>query len=144
MNNKKDILVYSYVCGDILHIGHIVQLTNGKSLGDKLIVGVLTDKAIMEKKPKPILDFDKRMNLIKNLKAVDAVVPQDEYSPLKNVLMINPDILMESESHLNFNYIKELKKRFKGRIIFTPYYKGISSTQIKEDVKREWKPEREV
>ena len=84
------------------------------------------------------------MELVRNIKCVDSVVPQNEYSPLKNVLMINPDILMESESHLNFNYIKELKKRFKGSIIFTPYYKGISSTQIKEDVKREWKPERGV
>ena len=133
-------IVYAYICGDLLHIGHLIQLMNAKALGDKLIVGVLTNKAITEKKPRPIFDFDKRMELIRSIKCVDAVVPQDEYSPLKNILMIQPDILMESESHLEYDYIPELKKRFKGRIIFTPYYKSISSTKIKEEIKSKWKP----
>ena len=43
------IVVYAYVCGDILHEVHLLQLENAKALGDKLIVGVLTDKAVMEK-----------------------------------------------------------------------------------------------
>lgn len=132
-------LVYSYVCGDILHIGHIIQLANGKGLGDKLIVGVLTDKAIMEKKPRPIMSFERRLNLIRSLQVVDAAVPQNEYSPFKNVMMIQPDILMESESHTKYGYIKKLKKQFKGRIIFTPYYEGESSTKIKQSINRECK-----
>ncbi len=44
------ILVYAYVCGDILHTGHLLQLRNAKALGDILVVGVLTDRAVMEKK----------------------------------------------------------------------------------------------
>lgn len=137
-------LVYTYVCGDILHIGHVVYLMNGKALGDKLIVGVLTDEAIMEKKPKPIIGLEKRMELIRNIKAVDAVVPQDEYSPLKNVLMIQPDVLIESESHLEYDYVDELRRQFKGRIVFIPYYKGVSSTQIKMEMKDKWKKEEGV
>ena len=92
---KRPIIVYVYVCGDILHEGHLLQMENGKALGDKLIVGVLTDKAVMEKKRKPIMEFRERLRLIQSLKCVDCAVPQDEYSPLTNLKAIQPDIHME-------------------------------------------------
>ena len=79
------VIIYAYVCGDILHKGHIEHLKNCKALGDKLIVGVLTDKAIMEKKPRSIMGFDERFDLIRSLKWVDVVVAQHTYSPLGNV-----------------------------------------------------------
>lgn len=129
------ILVYAYVCGDILHTGHMLQLQNGKALGDKLIVGVLTDEAVMEKKKKPAIPFEERLRVIQGLECVDCVVPQKDYSPINNVKMISPDILMESESHVGFQYIEELEKDFKGRIVFTPYCPGPSSTSIKNNIK---------
>lgn len=122
--------------GDILHEGHLLQLENSKALGDKLIVGVLTDKAVMQKKPKPTIPFDKRIQIIKSLKCVDCAIPQKDYSPLNNIMMLNPDILMESESHIGNKYLKRLKKEFKGRIITTPYYPEISSTEIKNKISK--------
>ncbi len=130
-------IIYSYVCGDILHRGHILHLKNSKGLGDKLIVGVLTNEAIMEKKPKPVIPFYERLELVNELSFVDCAVPQKEYSPLRNVLMVNPDILMESESHIGQEYLKELEIKFKGRIIFMPYFPEVSSTKIKEEIKNE-------
>ena len=137
---KKPIIVYAYVCGDILHEGHLLQMENGKALGDKLIVGVLTDKAVMEKKPRPILEFRERLRLIQSLKCVDAAVPQDEYSPLANLKALNPDIHMESASHLGDKYLEKLKKEFKGRIVMTPYYPDQSSTAIKNKIKKYYVP----
>ena len=129
------IIVYAYVCGDILHTGHLLQLQNGKALGDRLIVGVLTDEAVMEKKIKPIIPFTERMRMVQALECVDCVIPQADYSPLKNVKMLQPDILMESESHIGNEYLDDLKKEFDGRIIFTPYCPGLSSTSIKTKIK---------
>ena len=131
-------IVYAYVCGDILHEGHLLQLENGKALAGKdgrLIVGVLTDKAIMEKKSKPTISFRERLRLIQSLKCVDCAVPQDDYSPLNNLKALQPDIHMESMSHLGNEYLEELKKGFKGRIIMTPYYPEQSSTAIKNKIK---------
>jgi len=131
-------IVYAYVCGDILHEGHLLQLENAKAIaGDdgKLIVGVLTDKAAMEKKTRPIIPFDKRIALIKSLKCVDCAVPQDDYSPINNLKAIQPDVLMESTSHIGNPYLKQLRKVFKGRIIMTPYYPLQSSTAIKNKIK---------
>ena len=128
-------IVYTYVCGDIIHEGHLLYLENAKALGAKLVVGVLTDQAVMEKKSKPTMPFEKRLRLIQSLKCVDCTVPQNEYSPINNIKAIQPDILIESTSHIGNQYLKQLKKIFKGRIIMFPYYSEQSSTKIKEKIK---------
>jgi len=128
-------IVYAYICGDILHEGHLLQLENAKALGDKLIVGVLTDKAVMEKKMKPVMCFRERLRLVQSLKCVDCAVPQDDYSPINNLKAIQPDVHMESISHLGNPYLKELRKVFKGRVVMTPYYPEQSSTAIKNKIK---------
>tara|TARA_B100000315_G_scaffold240693_1_gene260773 strand:- start:1035 stop:1511 length:477 start_codon:yes stop_codon:yes gene_type:complete len=128
-------IVYAYVCGDILHEGHLLFLENSKSLGDKLIVGVLTDEAIMEKKSPPVMPFKERLRLVQSLRCVDCAVPQNEYSPIQNLKAIQPDIHIESTSHIGNPYLKQLKKVFNGRIIMLPYYKELSSTAIKNRIK---------
>ena len=128
-------IVYTYVVGDILHEGHLLYLENAKALGDKLIVGVLTDKAVMEKKPKPTVAFKERIRLVQALDCVDCTVPQEDYSPFNNLKAIHPDILIESNSHIGNSYLYGIKQYFKGRIIMLPYYSEQSSTKIKESVK---------
>jgi len=127
-------IVYAYVCGDILHEGHLLQLENAKALGDKLIVGILTDEAVMEKKKAPIISFAQRLRLVQAIGCVDVVVPQHDYSPITNVKSLGVDILMESASHLGNDYLKDLKD-LDVRVIMTPYYPGQSSTDIKEKIK---------
>ena len=124
-------IVYTYVCGDILHEGHLLYLENAKALGDKLIVGVLTDEAVIEKKKTPVMSFRERIRLVQSLGCVDGAVPQNEYSPIENLRAIQPDILVESTSHIGNPYLKQFKKVFKGRIVMFPYYKDQSSTAIK-------------
>lgn len=134
-------IVYAYVVADLLHVGHVLALENAKSFGDKLIVGVLTDEATMEKKPKPTLPFSERMRLVKALKCVDAVVPQETYSPIPNVIKIKPDILMESYSHSekDLEETKKLMESFGGKVIIMPYYPEQSSSRIKENIVDNWK-----
>lgn len=132
---KKPTIVYAYVCGDILHEGHLIQLENAKAMGDKLIVGVLTDKAVMEKKEKPVLSLQERMRLVRALECVDAVIPQDEYSPLRNVKGIRPDIMMESESHKE-QPANKFVESYGGRVLSTPYFPEQSSTRIKKNVRK--------
>ena len=130
-------IVYAYVCGDILHKGHIEHLKNCKALGNKLIVGVLTDKAIAEKKSKPIMSFDERFDLIRALKYADLVVAQNEYEPIKNIREIKPDILVESSDHkhIDRSYLKRIEN-LGIRVIILPYYPKHSSTKIKEKIKK--------
>jgi D-beta-D-heptose 7-phosphate kinase/D-beta-D-heptose 1-phosphate adenosyltransferase len=132
--NKNETIVYTYVVADILHTGHLTYLENAKALGDKLIVGVLTDEAVMEKKTKPIVPFHRRFLLVKSLKCVDAVVAQGKYSPLENVKGIKPDILVESSSHTEFP-ANGFMESIGGRVVIIPYYPEESSTNIKNKIK---------
>lgn len=124
---------YAYVVADILHIGHLLHLENCKSFCDKLVVGVLTDEAAMEKKPKPTMPFQDRLRLVSALQCVDMAVPQKKYIPLDNLLEIKPDILFESTDHDVRQY-----PEFSGRVIVVPRYPHPlkSSTEIKEKIRR--------
>jgi len=128
------IVVYTYICGDVLHKGHIEHLKNCKALGDKLVVGVLTDEAIMEKKPKPAMGFDERFDLVRSLKWADIIVAQYTYSPLGNVMALRPDILIESTDHKE-QPANDFMASIGGRVFTMPYYPNHSSTGIKEKIK---------
>ncbi|MFH1376326.1 MAG: adenylyltransferase/cytidyltransferase family protein [Candidatus Woesearchaeota archaeon] len=134
-------IVYSYYVLDLVHKGHILQMRNSKNFAGedgKLVVGILTDEAAMEKKPKPIMPFDERVILAKAIKYADVVIPQETYSPIDNIRRIKPDILMESVSH-NEKDIKEaieVMKEWGGKVIITPNYPQQSSTNLKKELRR--------
>ena len=127
------IIGYCYIVGDIIHSGHLLHLKNCSKLCDVLFAGVLSEKAVMEKKPKPVMSLSERLNIIGSLKYVTCAVCQDTYSPLDNCMAIRPDILFESNSHKEMpanNFMKSIG----GRVIVMPYYSEQSSTQIKEKI----------
>jgi len=116
------------------------MMKNAKAIAGedgKLIVGILTDEATMEKKPRPILSFEERMELAEAIRYADLVVPQETYSPLPNVKKIKPDILMESASH-DEKAIEEHRQYMKsigGKVVVLPYFPKFSSTNIKHKIK---------
>ena len=136
--------VYAYVVADLIHIGHLHALQNAKKVAGKdgkLIVGVLSDEATMEKKKRPIIPFEQRIKMIEALRCVDIAVMQPTYSPLGNVKKIKPDILMESDSHTEED-LKETHKicaEINCKIIIMPYYGIQSTTAIKEVIKNNGK-----
>jgi cytidyltransferase-like protein len=137
---EKMKIVYSYYVLDIIHKGHLLMMENSKALAGKngrLIVGILTDEAVLEKKPKkPVLSLEERIDIAKSIKFVDAAVVQDTYSPLKNIKRIKPDILMESVSHSeeDLKEVQEFMDSIGGRLVVMPYFPPQSSTNIKKKV----------
>lgn len=133
-------IVYSYYVLDLIHKGHLLMMKNSKALAGKdgkLIVGILTDEASMEKKPeRPILTFDERIDIAASIKYVDAAVPQDTYSPIPNVKKIRPDILMESGSHSEeeTEEARKVMESWGGRVVCMPYYPSQCSTNIKNKI----------
>jgi len=133
-------IVYSYYVLDIVHEGHLLMMRNAKRIAGEngiLIVGILTDEATMEKKPRPVMSFSQRMTLAESIKYADIVVAQETYSPLPNVEKIRPDVLMESASHTDeaIEAARTLMSRLGGRVVVLPYYPMQSSTEIKNKVK---------
>jgi len=133
-------IVYSYYVLDIVHRGHLLMMKNSKAIAGesgRLIVGIVSDEAVIEQKGRaPILSFTERLELAQAIKYVDVVVEQTEYSPLSNIKMLKPTVLMESESHdpIQIKENEEVMRSFGGRVITMPYFKGQSSTMIKNKV----------
>ncbi len=133
MANK---IIYAYVCGDLLHLGHLRALQQARALGSYLIVGVLTDKAIEAYKRTPIIPFEERIELIANLICVDEVVEQTNVDPTANLKRLNVDVVVHGddwdEDFLGAKYMRSIGKQ----AIRTKYYKGQSTTKIIECVKK--------
>ena len=133
-------VVYSYFSLDIVHRGHLLMMKNAKAIAGpdgKLIIGIVSDHALLEAKGKlPILSFSERLELAQSIRYVDLVVGQDAYSPIENVRKLQPNILMESESHseLQIQEGRKLMKSLGGRGVVMPYFNDQSSTKIKKSI----------
>ena len=139
MNNPKKKVVYVGLSADILHEGHINILKKAKTLGS-VIVGLLSDKAISTYKKLPLLNYKQREIVLKNIKYVKQVIPQDSLDYTKNLNKIKPDYVVHGDdwkkgiqAKTRTKVIKTLKK-WSGKLIEPKYTKNISSTLIKKNL----------
>jgi len=139
MNNPKKKVAYVGLSADILHEGHINILKKAKTLGS-VIVGLLSDKAISTYKKLPLLNYKQREIVLKNIKYVKQVIPQDSLDYTKNLNRIKPDYVVHGDdwkkgiqAKTRAKVIKTLKK-WSGKLIEPKYTKNISSTLIKKNL----------
>jgi len=128
---------------DILHIGHLRYLEKAKNLGDILIVGVDSDKAvkIYKKSPlRPIIPHKERMEMLTYQEFIDYVtlindVDKNGSWKMGLIRAIKPDIFVVVEGE---SYSEEQKKNianFCGYIhVFPRQAKKTSTTNIVEKV----------
>ena len=69
-------IIWTNGCFDILHRGHIELFKYAKSLGDKLIVGVDSDKKVRKDKGKgrPINNLEDRVEILRSIKYIDNII----------------------------------------------------------------------
>jgi len=130
-------IVYVPLAADILHEGHLNILKIASSYG-KVIVGLLTDAAIIQYKNLPFFDYDQRFKIVSNLKLVDKVVPQNSWDYKEILNSIKPDFFVHGDdwkvgiqSKIRLEVIRELKK-WNGKLIEPKYFKTISKNYQKK------------
>ncbi|KAI7989582.1 Ethanolamine-phosphate cytidylyltransferase [Camellia lanceoleosa] len=79
-SGKKRTRVYMDGCFDLMHYGHANALRQAKSLGDELVVGVVSDEEIIANKGPPVLSMEERLVLVSGLKWVDDVITNAPYA----------------------------------------------------------------
>ncbi len=132
-------VVYTFVCGDLFHIGHLRAIQDARAMGDYLIVGVMTDEAMMSYKRKPVMTFDERLEIIQNIKGVDEVVPQCHRDPTETIklLKMQPDILCHGddwgEDFAGAEYMRSIGKEAR---TFKYHSNVRSTTDIIKEIKR--------
>ena len=130
---KKIIIGYTSGVFDLFHVGHVKVLKKAKSLCDKLIVGVSTDRVVKKYKNKyPIIKYKERVEIIKSIKYVDYVVPQNSLNKFDNWKKLKYDLMFVGDDWFATK-VELLDKQFKSlgiKIVYLPYTKGTSSTKI--------------
>tara|TARA_A100000164_G_scaffold373622_1_gene405152 strand:+ start:787 stop:2085 length:1299 start_codon:yes stop_codon:yes gene_type:complete len=136
--------VYVVFSADFLHNGHIKILKKASSLG-KVIVGVLTDEAISTFKTIPLLSFEQRLLLFKNLKYVDEVISQKTLDYRPNLKKLKPEFVVHGDDwkkgvlkKTRLQVLVELKK-WSGKLVEPKYTKNISSTEIRDQIYQVYK-----
>lgn len=90
-------IVFTNGVFDIIHRGHVEYLSDAKSLGDILIVGMNSDISVKMIKgdKRPIVPDSDRAYVLSNLKPVDYVIIFNEDNPLDLISKVLPDILVK-------------------------------------------------
>ncbi len=105
---------------------------------DKLIVGVTVDDLVLYKGKRAMIPYSDRAEIVRSIKYVDAVVPQENMDKLTMCKKLNASVMFVGDDWYNTPKWNEIEKQFNDagiRIVYFPYTKGVSSTKIREALK---------
>jgi glycerol-3-phosphate cytidylyltransferase len=133
-------MIVGYTTGvfDLFHIGHLNILKNARAMCDRLIVGVTTDELLIDyKKKKPVIPYNERCEIVRSIKYVDVVIAQETMDKFEAWERLRFDIMFVGDDWYKTTKWNEIQKKLNEvnvRIIYFPYTKGTSSTQIKNEL----------
>ncbi|EPC35667.1 Glycerol-3-phosphate cytidylyltransferase [Lacticaseibacillus paracasei subsp. paracasei Lpp225] len=124
--------VITYGTFDLLHWGHIRLLERAAALGDELIVGLSTDEFNAVKHKEAYNSYAHRKYILEAIRYVNKVIPENDWKQkIPDVKKYNIDIfVMGSDWKGQFDFLKDYCQ-----VIYLPRTEGISTTQIKRDLK---------
>ena len=130
-------MIIGYTTGvyDLFHVGHLNLLKNAKGMCDKLIVGVTVDELVSYKGKKSMIPFEDRIEIVRSIKYVDAAVPEDDVDKRTACKKLGEQERYDGDDWYNTPKWNDFEKQFKEagiKIIYFPYTKGTSSTQIRK------------
>lgn len=131
--SKNKIIGYTTGVFDLFHIGHLNILKKSKILCDYLIVGVTTDKLVQYKFKKAVIPFKERVKIVKSIKYVDEVVPQNSMNKIYAWKKYRFNIMFVGDDWKNTKKWDKIENEFKQRgvkIKYFKYTKGTSSSLI--------------
>jgi rfaE bifunctional protein nucleotidyltransferase chain/domain len=137
--NKENKIVFTNGCFDILHRGHLTYLAEAKSCGDKLIIGLNSDKSVKRLKgpERPINSEDDRKFMLENLRSVDHVEIFEEDTPLNLIKEILPQVLVKGGDWKVEQIVGSSEVLAAGGEVFSlNFVDGFSTTSIIEKIKK--------
>lgn len=123
---------------DLFHAGHLNLLKKCTQITPNVIVGVNSDKFVTKYKGKPVMDQNERISIIRDL-GYTAHINDTKGAELIEV--IKPEVLAIGSDWARKDYLKQIGvtqdqlDEWGVSVLYIPYFKGISSTEIKQRVK---------
>ena len=132
--------VYVAMSADIIHPGHLNIIKEAAKLGE-VTVGVLTDSAIASYKRLPYMSYEQRAAVVRELKGVTEVVPQEQLDYIPNLLKLKPDYVVHGTDWREGVQAKTRQRvidtlaTWGGELVEPEYTEGISSTQLNKAIR---------
>lgn len=129
MENKT---LITYGTFDLFHIGHVRLLKRIKERGNKLIVAVSTDEFNKTKGKKTIIPYEQRAEIIKAIKYVDVVIPENNWDQKKDDILKHgvDEFVMGGDWEGKFDELKEYCQ-----VSYLPRTSDISSSELKNSLR---------
>lgn len=118
--------VYMCFSTDIIHGGHIAIIKKAKKLG-RLIIGVLSDEAVISYKRLPLVPATERKKLFENIAGVYKVVDQNTLSYKTNLEKYRPSIVVHGDDWCTGfqkpirNEVVSILASYGGKLVEFPY-----------------------
>ncbi len=118
--------VYTCFCTDIIHEGHLNIINEAKKYG-RVIVGCLSDKALIRYNRFPTVSQEERVKLYRSLDGVDEVVVQEDMLYDDVLMLIQPDIVIHGDNWKEGpekairDHVEKIVSGYGGELIDIPY-----------------------
>ena len=133
-------IVYVGLSADLIHPGHLNIVNEAKKLG-RVIIGLLTDRAIASYKRLPFMSYEQRKIVVENIKGVEEIVPQETLDYVPNLRKLRPDFVIHGDDwktgiqKQTRQKVIDALKEWGGQLVEVTYTKGISSTKLNQTIR---------
>ena len=123
-------LVMCCGCFDLVHYGHVLHLRAARALGDRLVVAMTADRFVNKGPHRPVFSQDKRAEMLRELRCVDAVLISDAPRPDALIRALRPAIYCKGVDYSETVIPEQaLVESLGGKVVFTNTRKW-SSTEL--------------
>ena len=133
LKERKNSIVFTNGCFDLLHKGHIDLLNKASTYGDILIVGLNSDNSVktLKGKYRPIENEIIRSKKLLEISNVDFVIIFNSETPKDLIIKIMPDVLVKGGDYNKHDIVGSNEVISSGgKVKIVPLTKGFSTTSI--------------
>ncbi len=133
-------VVYTALGTDVIHEGHLNILRHAREYGT-VIVGALSDKALIRYSRFPTVPQEERVKLYESLEGVSRVVIQDDYLYDDVIATLKPDYVVHGDNWQNGperairNNIEGLLATYGGTLIEVPYTRSEQARKVDQQLR---------
>ena len=133
-------VVYTALGTDVIHEGHLNILRHAQEYGT-VIVGALSDKALIRYSRFPTVPQEERVKLYESLEGVSRVIIQDDYLYDDVIATLKPDYVVHGDNWQNGperairNNIEGLLATYGGTLIEVPYTRSEQARKVDQQLR---------
>ncbi len=134
--------VYMCFSTDMIHSGHIAIIRKAEKLG-KLIIGVLSDEAVVSYKRFPLLPFEERKTMFENIAGVYKVVEQKTLSYKENIEKYKPTYVVHGDDWVSGfqkpirDEVCDILATYGGELVEYPYSRDDKYNELEKRARAE-------